>query len=343
MAATKTKQKKTTADLAAEITDRIVAAMEDTGLPPWQRSWKVVGGTHKNCFSKRPYRGINQFLLDLTASVGGYSSPYWMTFNQAEKESYRQWRKEQGMTVTLDKDFKKSDEYKAYAKADAYKGVRKGEKGTTVYLFRPFTVEKRDKDKKPVLDKNGRKQFVTLFDVRYFKVWNSEQTDLTIETPEKLDEREHTPIESAKAIIDGYKDCPDIRHGGDSASYSPTFDHISMPKPEQFHSDEEYYHTLFHECVHSTGHESRTHRIKDWTGFGSDPYAKEELVAELGAAILSGTADITLPEMEQSEAAYIKHWIKRFKDDKTLLLYAGSKAQGAVDYILDTQFEGEDK
>jgi antirestriction protein ArdC len=87
-----------------------------------------------------------------------------------------------------------------------------------------------------------------------------------------------------------------IQYGGARACYWPSFDRVDMPKAESFRTAQDYYSVLFHELTHSTGHESRLNRKGvsgsegEWSAFGSTPYAREELVAEMGAAFLSGHA-----------------------------------------------------
>ena len=91
---------------------------------------------------------------------------------------------------------------------------------------------------------------------------------------------------------------PALAHGGEHASYSPVADRVNMPHPAIFETGQHYYSVLFHELTHSTGHASRLNRKDvagsdgEWSAFGSTPYAKEELVAEMGAAFLCGQAGI---------------------------------------------------
>ena len=113
-----------------------------------------------------------------------------------------------------------------------------------------------------------------------------------------------------------------------------------MPARERFSRSEEYHATLFHELVHSTGHESRLNRatLNEQAGFGSDPYCKEELIAEIGAAFLCGHAEIAERTIDNS-AAYVAEWLKRMKDDKKLIVHAAAQAQRAADFLLGRKFE----
>ena len=119
------------------------------------------------------------------------------------------------------------------------------------------------------------------------------------------------------------------------AWYRPSTDTVGMPSRNAFDSTEAYYSTLFHELTHSTGHPSRVgrERIEDIAAFGSESYSKEELIAEMGAAMLSGITGISPPTIPNS-AAYLQGWINRLRGDSKLLVSAASQAQKAADYIL---------
>lgn len=306
--ATKTKKNgngKTTDQIYQEVTNTIIAALEQ-GTVPWHRPWRVDGGVHMNLKNKRAYRGVNQFLLDFSASLAGYRSPYWLTFKQAQELGG---------------------------------SVRKGEKSTLVVFWKILTVDKRDTAGNVVTDDTGRIVKTKIPLLKYYRVFNVEQCDGIPEDKIPVMEKpeDFNPIEAAQAIIDLMPKRPEIHHRGGRAFYRPASDEVTLPEPEQFDSPEHYYLTAYHELVHSTGHEDRLHRVKDWTMFGSDPYAKEELVAEMGAAMLAGFAEINMPTVENS-AAYIASWLKRFKDDKKLVVQAASKAQQAADFILGDTF-----
>ncbi|HEY5591323.1 MAG TPA: zincin-like metallopeptidase domain-containing protein [Paludibacter sp.] len=112
---------------------------------------------------------------------------------------------------------------------------------------------------------------------------------------------------------------------------------VCIPNPRTFFNDQQYYSTLFHELVYSTGHINRLgrhERIKDHK-FGSQDYSQEELVAEMGAAYLCGITSIQRQTIENN-AAYIKSWIMTFKDDSKVLIMVATQVQKAVDYILET-------
>ncbi len=114
---------------------------------------------------------------------------------------------------------------------------------------------------------------------------------------------------------------------------------MTLTEQERFDGEAGYYATLFHELVHATGHEKRLKRLSilERNGFGSDPYCKEELIAELGSAFLCGHADIVDRTIDNS-AAYLAGWLKQLQNDRTLIVYAAAQAQKAADFILDRKF-----
>src|ERR1700740_277592 len=129
------------------------------------------------------------------------------------------------------------------------------------------------------------------------------------------------------------------------AFYRSSADMVGMPSRSCFESPEAYYSTLFHELTHSTGHPSRLNRFaEDSTDhqFGSESYSREELIAEMGAAMLAGIAGISHATLGNS-ASYLQAWINRLKSDSRLIISAASHAHKAVDYILGrTQAEGSE-
>src|SRR5215207_1840230 len=253
--------KKAKRDVAKEITERIIASLE-AGVVPWRRPWKQIGGMSRNLNSGRVYRGINPLLLALTSMSKGYTDSRWATFNGMKR---------------------------------AGGSVRKGEKGTVVILWKP--IEKRDKVTDEVTDK-----FLML---KGYTVFNVEQADFPDGVPVDGTEDDlvaHDRDEIAEETIARYvvQGGPTFKTGGDRAFYSPHLDSVTMPTMEQFDSADSYYATAYHELVHSTGHESRIGRLDSAT-FGSEPYAKEELVAEIGASMLCALTGRE-PKIESSAA-----------------------------------------
>jgi len=206
--------------------------------------------------------------------------------------------------------------------------IRKGEKSTMIVFWKLLKSENESEEEKitPLL--------------RYYHVFNISQTEgIDEKRIPKTDAFDHdfNPVEVAENLIKNWPDCPKIVQGSNSAYYEPQFDTVCIPNPRTFFNDHQYYSTLYHELVHSTGHRKRLGRhekIKDHK-FGSQDYSQEELVAEMGAAYLCGLTDIELHTIENN-AAYIKSWIRTFKNDPKVLILAAAQAQKAVDYILQT-------
>jgi len=200
--------------------------------------------------------------------------------------------------------------------------VRAGEKGLPIVFWKLVNANDDDKPARvvPLL--------------RYYTVFNVEQCD-NITVPEQS-MRDSNPIGDCEAVMEKMPNKPSIQHGGDRACYIPSRDSIMIPHRKNFNTVETYYGTLFHEAVHSTGHENRLSRnaIAEPHAFGSESYSKEELIAEIGSGFLCGMAGISSNTI-QNQVNYIGHWLRKLSDDKKLIITAASQAQRACDYILD--------
>jgi Zincin-like metallopeptidase len=117
---------------------------------------------------------------------------------------------------------------------------------------------------------------------------------------------------------------------------SPQDDVIRVPAPSTFHSQEDYYHSLYHEMTHASGHSSHLNRdgLTRQARFGSEPYSQEELIAELGAAFLSNEAGILDAVRFENSAAYLGSWINKLENDPKLIVSTASQAQKASDFVL---------
>jgi antirestriction protein ArdC len=165
--------------------------------------------------------------------------------------------------------------------------------------------------------------------LRYFNVFNLDQTE-GITYPATA----HVPsIEQCEKIVSEMPNAPKLEQT-DRAYYRPSNDTVGIPPRDSFSSPESYYSTLFHELAHSTGHPKRIGRdgIEKLNSFGSEQYSKEELVAELSAAMLSGICGITPATLDNS-ASYLRSWINVLRGDSKLVVSAASAAQRAADYI----------
>lgn len=178
--------------------------------------------------------------------------------------------------------------------------------------------------------------------LRYHGVFNVAQCE-GIKTPELPNVGgKFEPIERCEQVVREMPHPPTIKHNGGRACYSPLLDEISMPEAKLFESEARYYSTLFHELTHSTGHLSRLNRkeVNDPIRFGSDPYSREELVAEMGAAFLCGHCEIENSTLNQA-ASYIQNWLEQLKNDRKLVIHAAAQAQKACDFILGAKTEEE--
>lgn len=233
----------------------------------------------------------------------------------------------------------KGGEYLTFRQVQALGGrVKKGAKSYMVVFYTSYTKTRKG------VGKDGEETEITetIPVLRYYNVFHLSEVE---GIPTKLEQVEHEPIKEAEEIIAGYKSKPAITFDdSDRAYYRPVQDIINVPSQGHFKSVEEYYSTLFHELVHSTGHQKRLARFgnsPDEHMFGSESYSKEELVAELGAAMLCGHCGIVENTIKNS-AAYVQSWINVLNDDKTLIVHAASAAQKAADYILGkNEKEGE--
>ena len=203
--------------------------------------------------------------------------------------------------------------------------VRKGEKACPVVFWKQMKIEDKETEKEKKIPL-----------LRIYHVFNSSQCDGLKEAPPVT--AEVVSIKPAE-IVAGMPLPPVIKHGMTHAFYSPHEDSVGMPNRERFDTEEGYFATLYHELVHSTGHEKRLKRstLAENTGFGSDPYCKEELIAELGAVFLCGQAEISERTIDSS-AAYLNGWLARLREDKMLIVHAAAQAQKAADYILGRSF-----
>lgn len=201
--------------------------------------------------------------------------------------------------------------------------VRRKEKAFPVVFWKMLEVEENVDNKKIPL-------------LRYYNVFNVEQCEhLNPFLLPLVERKDFQPIERCEQVVRDMPKRPEIVHGGEKASYSPTTDKVSIPKEALFDCANSYYNVLFHELTHATGHASRLHRkeIVEPIHFGSDPYSREELVAEMGAAFLSGHCAIESATIENS-VGYIQSWLGQLKNDKKLVIHAAAQAQKASDFIL---------
>ena len=235
-------------NIAEKITNRILEDL-GKGVTPWEKPWKQGRGLPLpvNASTGKHYRGINVFVLWDEAGKKGYSSPSWVTFNQA----------------------------------NSLKGhVRKGEKGTGVVFYKRLS-----KTKSLNLDDEVLLEEQSFWVLRTYTVFNLDQVeglDHLKAKPETIEP--FAAIEEAEGLL--MDSGAEIHHASiDKAYYDRLGDSIALPLRESFKSRESYYGTALHELIHWTGHKDRLNR-EFGKRFGDQAYAFEELVAEMGAAFL---------------------------------------------------------
>lgn len=213
--------------------------------------------------------------------------------------------------------------------------VRKGEKSSIVVFWKVLPVEE-------VLE-DGTKIVKQIPLLKYINVFHISQVD-GVEPLQKEELNNIEPIEKAESILVDYwtREHITVEHvKGDRAFYSPMRDFIQLPLFEQFKDANEYYSTAFHESVHSTMSASRCNRAEErkdkLVAFGSEDYSKEELVAELGSATIMNMLGIETRKSFRNSSAYIRSWLKVLKNDVRFIVSASSKAEKAVNYILNIE------
>jgi antirestriction protein ArdC len=270
-----------------------------------------------------PYEVVTESIIkQLESGVAPWRKPWRteMPANLASKKEYR------GINVFLLASLGYGSRYwLTYHQAQTLGGsVRKGERGSKVIFWKIDEYRKEDKE---TGETENRKSIL----LRYYTVFNLEQCE-GIKSPEPT--RVIAPLEQCETIVNSMPNPPGFEQDS-RAFYRPSTDTVGVPARSAFDSAEEFYSTLFHELTHSTGHPLRVGRegIMEHNPFGSEDYSKEELVAEMGAAMLCGVAGIQSRTLNNS-ASYLQSWINRLRSDSRLIVSAASQAQKAADYIL---------
>jgi antirestriction protein ArdC len=284
------------ASLYDEVTNRIIAELE-AGRFPWAQPWDAAlagpkPGLPRNAVSGRPYSGVNILILWGEVIARSYPSQRWLTFKQA---------------------------------LDAGGSVRKGEKGVTVVYADRFTPE-AEKERATQAGEDAR----AVPFLKRFTVFNVAQCDGLREDlagdPVALPKRELVPAAEELIAATG----ADVRIGGPQAYYAPGPDYVAVPPQQAFFNQINFYRTALHELTHWTGHASRLAR--DFSGaFGSDKYAREELVAEMGSAFLCASLGI-VPTVRHAD--YLAGWLEVLRGDNRAIFRAASAASRAADHLL---------
>ncbi|CEE91899.1 ArdC family protein [Xenorhabdus koppenhoeferi] len=297
-------------DIYQQVTDKIISALE-TGTVPWKKPWrsavKQYGGMlPANALTGNHYNGVNILLLWIAAEEIGCNVNRWLTYRQAQQLGGQ---------------------------------VRKGEKSTLAVIFKPFEVQARDKEDNLLFDDKGKPLMEQRVMLKANPLFNVIQCDGLPEhllqegerIPEdmlspKISHEVHTMLDATGVNLASVAQ--------NRAFYSPASDRIVMPLSGQFFTEADYWSTLLHEMVHSTGHANRLNRegitLKN-RKFGDPVYSFEELVAEMGSAFLCAHLEVF---GEVNHESYIEHWLSILKADKKALFRACKQAREANEYLL---------
>ncbi len=287
--------------IKAMVTDRIIEALKN-GTVPWVKPWTGRGISMPVSMSTRkPYRGVNVWLLGLQAMDHGYTSPFWGTFKHIQELG--------GM-------------------------VRKGEKSTMIVFWKRLMV-------KDVTAPDGTKAIFMLRYYRVFNASQADGLPERFfpKPAPKADVELNAEADAIIASYLDNGGPSLVKVEGDRANFAPVTDVVTMPLDDQFKSTALRYSATFHELGHSTGHKSRLNRpgIAEFDHFGSQQYAQEELVGEMTAAMIS-TA-IGYDVVVDNSADYIKGWLKALENDHSLVLAASGQAQKAMDLIMGVTYD----
>jgi antirestriction protein ArdC len=288
------------------ITDQLIALLE-SGTKPWHKPWKGKfnhGISAQNLITHHEYRGMNPLYCMISNLTYGYESPYYLTFSQAKTLG---WFPKKGAKATWIKFAGSGSKEVENDQGEATEQRFSFAKWSNV-----FSTDCID-------DSAGEKKIADLI---------SESIDLRPDNPDEKIISIEQFIANTKAVITS---------GGNRACYSPSRDEIRLPEFSQFENAEKYYATALHELTHFTGHKSRLDREGIRCGdFGDSIYAFEELIAEIGCAIVGQEIfPEYLAQDIEHHASYLQSWLTDLRKDKQALFKAISQAQKAANFLME--------
>ena len=295
----------------------------------WKKPWFTEGSMKwpKN-MNGREYNGMNALMLMLQCEKNGYKIPVFCTFDRVA-------------ALNFDKD--KQGARKPMVDENGEKlplvSINKGEKSFPVFIT-TFTCIDKDSHEKIKYDdykqmSNEEKKNIAVYPkLQIYNVFNLAQTNLKEARPElyaKLEEANKVATGETKGdgkmidfpAVDAMIEkngwvCPIYPKHQDNAYFSISKDEIVVPEKSQFINGESFYSNLFHEMTHSTGTEERLNRFKQGNGFGSAEYSREELVAELSAALIASRYGME-KNVKEDSCAYLKSWLGSLKESPEFL------------------------
>ena len=297
-------------------------ALLEAGTTPWRREWDAAaGGHHVNLLSGRRYRGANPVLLTLGLHLRGSAVPYWCGFAEAKTLGIFPRKGSKAVHVLRPQVHQRGEGRLVVsgpvdASGSGVGGDGDGQSsaaaGRSWVSYRPVAlfnaVDLEGEALEELIQKRRQAKGVVLRD-----------------EPERL--------AAAEAVLSAW--AVPVSFGGDRACYLPLGDRIQLPDRSAFHSAGALYSTWAHEAIHSTGHSSRLARDLSGgmgeAGDGGRAYAREELVAELGAVLLGDCLEIG--SAMANHAAYLGHWVELLKESPRMLLQVLTDARRAADLI----------
>lgn len=296
-----------------ELVEKVIENFKNNNLF-WEKSWSFTPKTPYNSISKTEYKGLNKAILTFSQLIYNFKDPRWLTFKQAKDEGLK---------------------------------VKKGEKATLIEVFKVYdklTKKEVDREyKKELEEKYTKKELIKYYQeniysfVKSYPIFNAEQIENMKSLEEDKDFQNILDEKNEKLdkLIKNYE-VPILENNKDRAYYNPVFDNIVIPKKEHFKSIEGFYSTLLHELGHSTGHETRLNRktLANFDGFGSENYAKEELIAEFTSLFVTQEFNILNKKEFDNSSAYLKGWLKVLENDPNFLFEAIKQADDASNYLI---------
>lgn len=277
------------------VTDRIIEQMQN-GIIPWRKPWHGAKATGEDvAISYVTRRAYSQINQWLLGNKPGE----WLTFKQIQDNGGK---------------------------------IKKGAKGSFVVFYTKYEFKTKDEE-------TGEEKLHCIPILRYYNVWHLSQTE---GIKSKIVPGEKVEVEKdglAEKIIADYISRTGLKFHNDKPSdrayYSPALDMVVVPMHEQFSSQSEYYSTTFHELTHSTLKEDRCNRKAENENafFGNEDYSREELVAEMGSAMLCSRCGIEVEATFKNSVAYLQSWINVLKNDMKMIIWASSRAEKAAEFI----------
>ncbi len=331
-------------DFRQELTDKFVAALEE-GRIPWQRPWNESStplSAPINAISEKPYQGGNRLVLTLMQMDKNYADPRWVTFNQAKILGGSVAKGENGTQIEFwrEKPFfeRKDVDVKLGGAMVKVTGEKDGQVTLAGGRTAPVSAFNIHHDGKEYGWGQAERRLNTLVGQTHTIFNVSQCKDLKIEPLAPKPETLMPMHERGELFLKGMKkDGVRFVEAPNSAFYRSASDTISLPSRDDFKSEALFYGTALHESAHATGNEKRLNRDVGKNEFGSEGYAKEELVAEMTSAFLA--AETGIPHDMEDHKAYIQSWAQALKNDKNEIFRAAKLADQAANYMHDRAHE----